>query len=82
MQEFRGYPDPLRHGSSFIKHFARMFLAGCVIAIELFLRGNPSRGVSAPIVDRQRLRDGDDSHFSVQGFCQSNPMLNTFFRDI
>src|SRR5271163_2447435 len=82
MQEFCRYPDLLRHSSSLIEHLARTVLAGCVKAIKLFLRGNPSRGVSAPIVDRQRFRYGDDCHFSVQGLCQSNAMLNAFFRDI
>jgi hypothetical protein len=65
MQEFCRYPDLLRHSLSFIEHFARTFLAGSVKAINLFLRGNPSSGVSAPLVDRQRFRYGDDCHFSV-----------------
>src|SRR5215469_4654094 len=82
MQEFCRYPDLLSHSSSFIEHFARTFLAGCVKAIKLFLRGNPPRVVSAPIVDEQRFRYGDDCRFSVQGLCQSNPILNALFRDI
>jgi hypothetical protein len=82
MQEFYRYPHLLRYGSSFIEHFARTFLAGCVKAIKLLLGGNPSRGVSAPIVDRKRFRYGDDCHFGVQGLCQANPMLNAFSRDI
>jgi hypothetical protein len=69
MQEFCRYPDLLRHSSSFIEDFARTFLAGCVKPIKLFLRGNPSRGDSAPKVDRQRFRYGDDCHFSIQGLC-------------
>jgi hypothetical protein len=68
-QEVCKYPYLLRHSSSFIERFARTLLAGCVKAINLFLRGNPSRGVSAPIVDRKRFRCGDDGHFSVQGLC-------------
>src|SRR5262249_14583493 len=82
MQELCSYADLLRHSSSFIEHFARTFLAGCVKAIKLSLRGNPSDGKVAPIVDLQRFRYGDDCRFSVQGFCQSNSMLNAFSRDI
>jgi len=67
MQEFRRYPDLLRHRPGLIEHFARKFLADCV---KVFLRGNPSRGVSEPIEeDRHRFRYGDDCHFSVQGLC-------------
>src|SRR5262245_14032239 len=66
------------HSSSFIEHFARTFLAGCVKAIKLFL----PRESTAPKGDRQRFRYGDDCRFSVQGLCQSNPMLNAFSRDI
>jgi hypothetical protein len=69
MQEFYRHPNLLRHSSSFIEHFARTFLPSCVKAIDLLLRGNPSRGVSAPIVDRKRFRYGDDCRFSVQGLC-------------
>jgi hypothetical protein len=67
MQEFYRYPGLLRHSSSFIEHFACVFLASCVKVINLFLRGNPSRGETAPIVDREPFRYGDDYHFSVQG---------------
>src|SRR5215470_8143484 len=67
MQEFYRYPDLLPHSSSFIEHFARTFLAGCLKAIKLFLRGNPSPGVSTAIVDLQRLGYGDDCRSSVQG---------------
>jgi hypothetical protein len=40
MQEFCRYPVLLRRSSSFIERFARTLLAGCVKAINLFLRGN------------------------------------------
>jgi hypothetical protein len=39
MEEFCGYPDLLRHSLSFIEHFACTYLAGCVKAINVFLRG-------------------------------------------
>jgi hypothetical protein len=54
MQEFCGNPILLGHISSFIEHFARTFLAGCVKAINLFRRWNPPPGVSAAKVDGQR----------------------------
>ena len=47
-------------------------------AINLFPRGNPFRGMSGPIIDSQRFRYGDDCHFSIQGLCQSNPLLNAY----
>ena len=78
MQEFCRYPDLLRHSSSFIEHFARTFLAGCVKAINLFLRGNPSPGVSAPIVDRQRFRYGDDVTLAFKAFAKAIPCLTPF----
>lgn len=65
VQEFYRYPDRLRHGSSFVEHFARAFPARFVKAIKLLLRGNPSGVMSASIVDRQRFRYGDDRDFSV-----------------
>jgi hypothetical protein len=37
VQEFCRYPDLRRHTSSFIENFARMFLAGCLKPIKLFL---------------------------------------------
>jgi hypothetical protein len=37
---------------------------------------------ACPLVDRLRFRYGDDCHFSVQGLCQSDPVLNPSFRDI
>jgi hypothetical protein len=77
MQEFCRYPDLLRHCSNFTKHFARPFLAGCIKAISLFRRRNPSRSVSAPVVDRKRFRYGDDGRFTVQGLCQI-PCLTPF----
>ena len=39
MDKFCGYPDLLRHSLSLIEDFVRTFLAGCVKAIKLFLRG-------------------------------------------
>ncbi len=54
MQEFCRHTDLLRHRASFIEHFARTGLAGCVKAIDLVLRRNPSRVVSAAIV-RQNI---------------------------
>ena len=68
MQEFYRYPDLLRHSSNFIQDLAHTLLAGCVKAINHFLRGNPSR-VTPPMVYRQRFRYGDDRHFSIQGLC-------------
>jgi hypothetical protein len=82
VQEFYRYPDLLRHSSNFIEHYARAFLAGCIKTVKLFLRGNPSQGGPARIVGRQWFCYGDDRHFSVQGLCQSKPMLDAFFRDI
>jgi len=81
VQEFCRYPDPLRHSSNFVQDLARTCLAGCLKAIKHFLRGNPSR-VPGAKVDRHGFRHGDDCHFSIQGLCQSNAMLNAFSRDI
>jgi len=69
MQEFSSCPDLLRHRSSVIEHPPRKCLAACVKAINFFPRGNPSRDVSRPIVDRQRFRYGNDYHFGIQGLC-------------
>ena len=46
-------------------------------AIDLLLRRNPSRAVSAPIVDRQRFRHGDDRQPGVQGLRQGNAILGS-----
>src|SRR3974390_1310126 len=78
MQELYRYPDLLRHSASFIEHFARTFLAGCVKVIKLFLRGNPSPGVSAPKVDLQRFRYGYDCRFSFKAFAKAIPCLTPF----
>jgi hypothetical protein len=58
MEEFCGYPDLLRHSLSFIEHFACTYLAGCVKAINVFLRGHPHNR-------RRWFRYADDCHFSV-----------------
>src|SRR5262249_11176895 len=79
MQEFCGYPDLLRHSASFIEHFARTFLAGCVKAFKHFLRWNPSPGMSAHItIVRQRFSYGDDCRFGVQGLAKASPCLTPF----
>jgi hypothetical protein len=83
MQEFCRYPDLLRHSASFIEHFARTFLAGRVKAIKLFLQGNNSPGVSAPIVELPRLRYGYVTvALAFKAFAKAIPMLNAFSRDI
>lgn len=82
VQEFYRYPAPLGHGSSLIEHFPCPLPAGRVKTINLSLRRNPSRVVSAAIIDRLRFSHGDDCRFGIQGFCQSNSMLDAFSCDI
>src|SRR5262249_14407826 len=69
MQEFCRYSDLLRHSLSFIEDFDRTFLAGRVKTFKLFPRGNQRAHVSAPIVDLEWFRYGDDRHFSIQALC-------------
>ena len=78
MQEFCRYPDLLRHSSSFIEHFARTFLAGCVKAINLFLRGNPSRSVSGPIVNGSGSVTVMTVALAFKAFAKAIPCLTPF----
>ena len=79
MHEFCRYPDLLRHSSSFIEHFARTFLVGFVKAISLFLRGHPSRGVPAPIVDRNGSVTVMTTTLAFKAFAKAIPCLTPFF---
>ena len=78
VQEFCGYPDLLRHSSSFIEHFARMFLAGCVKMINLFLRRNPSRGVPAAIVDGSGSVTVTTVTLAFKAFAKATPCSTPF----
>src|SRR5262249_5469700 len=78
MQEFCRYPDLLRHSSSFIEHFVRTFLAGCVKAINHFLRGNPSRGVSAQRLGRQGSVTVMTVALAFKAFAKAIPCLTPF----
>jgi hypothetical protein len=78
MQEFYRYPDLLCHSSSFIEHFTRMFLAGCLKTIKRLRRGNPSPGVCAPNADCHGSVMVMTVTLAFKAFAKAIPCLTPF----